>query len=321
VKIRWYLISSGRLKEQQPLTNWPAMDISKLSESWFDIEDAKPEEILNFLAPLGLHPVMVKRCSDSASTPGVISYDNALLLEFPVALNLDSSDPTFLTIILRGSILITIRSCPMPAIEELLSDIAAEKIPSVSHLIQIVYLILDELTDLSVKAETEARDKTLNIAKTLVDNPATVKASDLANLRLQVEKMISLIENQLYCVTALDSSDNEALVDRHRKAYVKDLLSELEIAQMGIQRLETRVNGLYDSYQAMGNSRVEKRLRILTIISAITLPFSLIAGLLGMNVGGLPGLQDPQGFVIVIILMAVIGAVELWFFKRKGWLD
>ena len=297
------------------------MDISKLGESWFDIEDAKPEEILNFLAPLGLHPVMVKRCSDSASTPGVISYDNALLLEFPVALNLDSLDPTFLTILLRGPVLITIRSCPMPAIKELLRNIAAEKIPSISHLIQIVYLILDELTDLSVQAETEARDKTLSIAKTLVDNPANVKANDLANLRWQVEKLISLIENQLYCVTGLDSSDNEVLADPHRKAYVKDLLSELEIAQMGIQRLETRVNGLYDSYQAMGNSRVEKRLRILTIISAITLPFSLIAGLLGMNVGGLPGIQDPQGFIIVIILMAVIGAFELWFFKRKGWLD
>ena len=297
------------------------MDISKLGESWFDIEDAKPEEILNVLAPLGLHPVMIKRCSDSASTPGVVSYDNALLLEFPVALNLDSLDPTFLTIVLRGPVLITIRSCPMLAIKELLSNIAAEKIPSISHLIQIVYLILDELTDLSVQAETEARDKTLIIAKNLFDNPANVEASDLANLRWQVEKLISLIENQLYCVTGLDSSDNEALADPHRRAFVKDLLSELEIAQMGIQRLETRVNGLYDSYQAMGNSRVEKRLRILTIISAITLPFSLIAGLLGMNVGGLPGIQDPQGFIIVIILMAVIGSVELWFFKRKGWLD
>jgi Mg2+ and Co2+ transporter CorA len=139
------------------------MDISKLGESWFDIEGAKPEEILNFLAPLGLHPVMVKRCSDSASTPGVVSYDNAILLEFPVALNLDSLDPTFLTIVLRGPVLITIRSCPMPAIKELLRNIAAEKIPRISHLTQIVYLILDELTDLSVQAETEARDKTLSI--------------------------------------------------------------------------------------------------------------------------------------------------------------
>jgi zinc transporter len=81
------------------------------------------------------------------------------------------------------------------------------------------------------------------------------------------------------------------------------------------------VNGLWDSYQALGSSRVEKRLRILTVISAITLPFGLIAGLLGMNVGGVPGTQDPHGFIIVIILMAVIGAVELLFFKRKGWLD
>jgi magnesium/cobalt transport protein CorA len=321
VKINWYLISSGRLREQPPLTNWPTVDISKFGESWFDIEDAKPEEIVNFLAPLGLHPVMIKRCSDSTSTPGVTSYDNAILLEFPVAPNLDSLDPTYITIVLRGPVLVTIRSCPMPAIKELLSDIAAEKIPSISHLIQIVYLILDELTDLSVQAETEARDKTLNIAKILVDNPAKVEANDLANLRWQVEKLISLIENQLYCITGLDSSDNETLVDPHRRAYIKDLLSELEIAQMGIQRLETRVNGLYDSYQAMSNSRVDKRLRILTIISAITLPFSLIAGLLGMNVGGLPGIQNPQGFIIVIILMAVIGVVELWYFKRKGWLD
>jgi Mg2+ and Co2+ transporter CorA len=321
VKVNWYLVKSGRLEEQQTLNYWPTLDISKLGESWFDLEDAKPEEILDFLAPLGLHPVMMKRCSDAVNMPGVISYDGAILLEFPVALNLDSSDPTYLTLVLRGSVLVTIRSCPMSAIKELVNDITADKTPSISHLIQIVYLILDELTDLSVQAETEARDKTLNIAKNLAENPAKFEVSVLASLRWQVEKLISLIENQLYCVTGLDSSDNEALVEPHRKAYVKDLLSELEIAQMGIQRLETRVNGLYDSYQAIGNSRVEKRLRILTIISAITLPFSLIAGLLGMNVGGLPATQDSNGFIIVIFLMAVIGVVELWYFKRKGWMD
>jgi hypothetical protein len=48
---------------------------------------------------------------------------------------------------------------------------------------------------------------------------------------------------------------------------------------------------------------------------------SLRARLLGMNVGGLPATQDPNGFIIVISLMTVIGTVELWYFKRKGWLD
>jgi Mg2+ and Co2+ transporter CorA len=321
LKINWYLISSGRLKEQPTSTGWPKADLSQLGESWFDIEDAQPEELRRFLAPLDLHPLMINRCLDSANTPGVISYDRAVLLEFPAALNLDALDPSYLTIILQSPVLVTIRTGPMPAITELINDIAAEKMPSLSHLIQIVYLILDELTDLSVKAETEVRDKTLNVARALADNPDNVNARDLSNLRWQVDKLVSLIENQLYCVTGLNASDNRALQEPHRKAYIQDLVSEVEIAQRGVHRLEARVNGLYDSYQTVGTSRVEKRLRILTIVSAVTLPFSLIAGLLGMNVGGLPATQDHNGFIVVIILMAAIGAVELWYFKRKGWLD
>ncbi len=321
MKINWYLVSSGRLKEQPPLDNWPTVDLSKLGQSWFHVEEATPKELQSFLVPLDLHPVMTNRCLDSANTPGVIAYDRAVLMEFPVAQNLEASDLSYLTIILQDPILVTIRTGPMPAIKEIVNDIAAEKTPSLNHLIQLIYLILDYLTDLSVQAETEVRSKTLNIARTLSENSTKVNPSDLENLRWQTEKLVSLIEDQLYSVTGLNASDNKALQEPHRKAYLQDLLSELEIAQMGIHRLETRVNSLWDSYQAIGSSRVEKRLRILTIISAITLPFGLIAGLLGMNVGGLPATQDPAGFIIVIILMAAIGAAELLYFKRKGWLE
>jgi Mg2+ and Co2+ transporter CorA len=157
--------------------------------------------------------------------------------------------------------------------------------------------------------------------RTIADNPGSVKERDLTTLRWDVEKLVSLIENQLYCVTGLNASDNAALREPHRRAYIQDLVSEVEIAQRGIYRLETRVKDLFDSYQIAGSTRMEKRLRTLTIVSTITLPFGLIAGLLGMNVGGLPGTQDHYGFIIVIILMVAIAAAELWYFKRKGWFD
>ena len=126
---------------------------------------------------------------------------------------------------------------------------------------------------------------------------------------------------QLYCVAGLSASDHTGLQDPHRKAYLQDLVSEAEIAQRGIYRLEARVNDLYSLYQVAGNDRVERRLRILTILSAITLPLALITGLLGMNVGGVPGTTDPAGFALVIGFMIVIGALEYWFFHRKGWFD
>ena len=140
-------------------------------------------------------------------------------------------------------------------------------------------------------------------------------------MRGQVEKLVSQIENQLYCVAGLSASDHEGLQDAHRKAYLQDLVSEAEIAQRGIYRLEVRVNDLYTYFQVAGNDRVERRLRILTIVSAITLPLGLITGLLGMNVGGVPGTTNPIGFILVIVFMIAIAAAEFWFFRRKGWFD
>jgi magnesium transporter len=140
-----------------------------------------------------------------------------------------------------------------------------------------------------------------------------VHDQDLSELRWRVDRLVSLIENQLYCVTALVASDNENLQDPHRKAYLQDLVSEAEIAQRGIYSLEGRVSALYFAYQSLGSSRVEKRLRILTIISAMTLPFGLIAGLLGMN--------NPNGFWIVIAILLAIALGELWYFKKSGWFD
>ena len=159
------------------------------------------------------------------------------------------------------------------------------------------------------------------MAKTLEDRPASFDAKGLARMRWQLENLVSLVENQLYCVSGLAALDHKDLQEPHRKAYIQDLVSEAEIAQRGVFRLETRLDDLYRDYQSLGSDRVEKRLRLLTIVSAITLPLGLIAGLLGMNVGGVPGINNPSGFGIVIAFMVVIAVALFLYFKKTSWLD
>jgi Mg2+ and Co2+ transporter CorA len=321
VKVNWFLLRSGKLEKRPAPEGWPTGNLGQLGESWFDIEEAEPEDLRRFLTPLNLHPLILDRCLDLANIPGVISYGQAVHLEFPAASDLESDGQAYLTFVLTSPVLVTIRHGPMPAINNVVQSLLVERTPSLSHLVQILYLILDEMADMSVQAETEVRDQILRMAKTLTEDPGAVHASDLTRLRRQVDKLVSLIENQFYCIASLSASDNEALKEPHRKAYIQDLLSEVEIAQRGIYRLEARVNDLHTYYQMAGNDRVEKRLRILTIVSAITLPLGLIAGLMGMNVGGLPGTKMSSGFTIVVALMVFIVAAELWYFKRKGWFD
>ena len=321
MKTKCYLLSAGKLQEQPVPGNQPQAFPGESGESWFEVQDASPEELRKFLALLDLHPLQMKRCLDSVNDPGVISFGKSLLMEYPAAFNRESMNPAYLTILLKDSVLVTVRHGAMPALDDLVHSLTAETAPSLLHLPQLIYMILDQFSDLNIEAQIAIRDQMLLLSNTLAEKPDVVSIGDLSRLRAQVENLASLVENQLYCISGLNACDNEALHDPHRKAYIQDLLSEMEIAQRGIYRLESRVKDLYNDYQAAGSGRVEKRLRLLTIISAITLPLGLVAGLLGMNVGGLPGTTTRSGFTIVLGLMILIVAIEYWYFKRKGWFD
>ena len=58
----------------------------------------------------------------------------------------------------------------------------------------------------------------------------------------------------------------------------------------------------------------------LTVIAALFLPPSLLTGLLGVNVGGMPGLDNQWGFVITIGMILVMGGVELVLLRKLKWI-
>jgi Mg2+ and Co2+ transporter CorA len=319
VKVTWYLLDSGRFIEGPAPAGWQAATLDPASETWLDIESPEPEQLRTLLAPLALHPVVLARCLKAKNIPGALSSDSAMLLEFPAVLAAEDDHPTYLTLALRPGVLLTLRSAPMPAFDDLVPELTGNEAGAIEDLAQLMYLVLDDLADLSVKAEIDVRDQVLRTAKILTEDPGSVDATELTKLRWQVDRLASLIENQLYSVVGLKSSDNPALKQPHRNAYLQDLVSELELAQRGIYRLDSRVNDLYSYYQMTQSDQVDRRLRILTIVSVIALPLGLIAGLLGMNVGGLPATKTAWGFGIVMALMALMALAELLYFKRRGW--
>jgi len=319
VKVNHYALVDDTLREQPPPADSLAARLSQPGESWYDVGEVEPCALERFLAPLALHPLVLDRCLKPTNDPSVLSIGQAVLLEFPAATNRQDLTPIYITILLQGPVLLTIHHSPMPAMESLEQAFRAGKMPPIQHLPQLVFLILDHLADANVDAGLEVRDQIANVAENLTEKPETVTAGDLARLRSQVDDLVSLIENQLYCIAGLSASDNDTLQEPHRKAYIQDMVAEAEIAQRSVYRLENRMTDLYTLYQMMGNDRVEKRLRILTIVSATTLPLALLTGILGMNVGGLPGTDNPNAFLVVMIVMAIIAVAELAYFVRKGW--
>ena len=65
--------------------------------------------------------------------------------------------------------------------------------------------------------------------------------------------------------------------------------------------------------------RIAQTSNRLTALAAVLLPPSLIAGLFGMNVGGLPGADSAWGFAFVVACLVLLMAGEVWLLRRIGW--
>jgi zinc transporter len=90
------------------------------------------------------------------------------------------------------------------------------------------------------------------------------------------------------------------------------------IEEMDLMRERTQVA----QEEALSNIAYEQnaRMLVLSIVAAVFLPLAFFTGLMGMNVAGLPGLEYPHAFWIVLALMFAAAGMILGYFKFKKWL-
>jgi zinc transporter len=62
-----------------------------------------------------------------------------------------------------------------------------------------------------------------------------------------------------------------------------------------------------------------RRMYLLTMVAVIFLPLSFVTGLLGINVGGIPGANNSRAFLVVVGLLVVISAAQWIFFRWRKW--
>jgi zinc transporter len=67
------------------------------------------------------------------------------------------------------------------------------------------------------------------------------------------------------------------------------------------------------------SEKTDKRMYLLSVVAAVFLPLGLITGLLGVNVGGIPGTENPWAFLLLCLITAALVGLELWFLRMNRW--
>jgi zinc transporter len=91
--------------------------------------------------------------------------------------------------------------------------------------------------------------------------------------------------------------------------YVEDLDSIRDRASVTQEELVNRLS-----------EQLNSRMYVLSMVAALFMPLGFFTGLLGTNVGGIPGSQNQWGFTVFVAILLVVSALQLYFFRRKKWL-
>ena len=65
--------------------------------------------------------------------------------------------------------------------------------------------------------------------------------------------------------------------------------------------------------------RLNKNMYALSVVAAIFLPLGFLTGLLGINIGGIPGAENPQAFVVFCGMLALVVGLQIVIFRKMRW--
>jgi zinc transporter len=113
--------------------------------------------------------------------------------------------------------------------------------------------------------------------------------------------------------TATLLSDNLRLQLREEADKFRRYVEDLDLAR-------ERAMVAHEHMQAIIAEEQNQRMFLLSIVAAIFLPLSFVTGLLGMNVGGIPGSNYPLAFTFLLLGMSAVAVVLFLFFRRRRWI-
>jgi len=99
---------------------------------------------------------------------------------------------------------------------------------------------------------------------------------------------------------------------------LREASEEFSVVLRDMVSLQERIKLLQEEIAAQVNEENNRSLYLLTVVTVLALPINLTAGLLGMNVGGIPLAEHPHGFAVVTALVVGITALGGWIaFRRR----
>jgi zinc transporter len=285
---------------------WLHFDLSHArAEQWLRENAHLPEAFLEALYS-GLRSTRLERTDQS-----LVAVINDLHFDF----SFETSDISTLWVSVDQQLVVTARQHPLRSVDHLRQT--AKEGQSLHSPISLLERLLRAQADVLVGVVRTVTARVDQVEDEMLSNRLNYKRAKLGALRRLLVRMQRLLAPEPASLLRLLQHPPSWIVETDLQE-LRAATEEFSVVLRDMSTLQERIKLLQEEIAAGINEANSRSLFLLTVFTVLALPINILAGLFGMNVGGVPLAQDPHGFWIVagvVISFTLIAAITLR--KRK----
>lgn len=181
-----------------------------------------------------------------------------------------------------------------------------------------LYFLLDRLVDYVFPILRRVDNNIRSVEETIFTADAPHVIREIAILRRDIIALRRIVRQQIPILQELEHLEHP-VIQEDLEDYFGDLVDHLTRARDILDESYEIIVGLSETADTLVSHRINAVMRVLTVISVIMLPLTLISGIYGMNIS-LPFSEHPSAFVFVIGAMISVAILMLIFFRSRKWL-
>jgi magnesium transporter len=287
---------------------------------WVDLDSYEVAQLKEWLDALDLPRFIKERCLDIGKSTQMVLLPEYAFLEITVFSDDELSSLTNVGMLCLKNLLITLHPEPIHNLEKVHRSIDELKLKDISTSGLLNILLLIQANEAAaaaraVQASLTAMDKRMD------EDPDSVDLDEILAAKQAVSGVIAVSQEQKECFEVLDGAETSVLDFTKLRGSMQLLVSTAGSVNRHADRMERRLVDLRQRYNTNQQDKTNHRLAVLTVISAVFLPLSLLAGIWGMNFTLMPELQLSFGYPLALALMALIAGGLAWFFYTRGLFD
>jgi Mg2+ and Co2+ transporter CorA len=147
-----------------------------------------------------------------------------------------------------------------------------------------------------------------------------VALNDIIQCKTEIIQLEDIVEDQynmLAFIPKIDWTEESKVL----RSDLKDQVHGLAYLKNSYERLTEKIEDIHSHYQLILQEKGNKRLNTLTVVQAIFVPITFLAGIYGMNFRFMPELEWYYSYFVILGVIIAISIFQLWWFKRKGWFN